>query len=83
MARPNFLDQPAKLRKHDRELQKQLQAEATDRGVVPTKDSRRLDFIERSIVEIETHLRKRKISDRAMLKERLKFLRDEHARLLP
>jgi hypothetical protein len=80
--RPDFLIQPAKLRKRDRELQEKLKEEVRARGVVPTKDSRRTDFIDRSIAEIEQHLRKKNISDRAMLKQRLAFLREERARML-
>jgi len=80
--RPQFLSQPARLRQHDRDLQEQLRVEAEARGVVQTKDSRRLDFIDRSIAEVEAHLRKRKIENRALLKERLNFLKAERAKSL-
>jgi hypothetical protein len=80
-ARPDFLIQPAKMKKADRELQRRLQEEARAAGVVPTKDSRRQDFLERSINEVEAHLRKKKIDNREHLKERLKFLKGELARL--
>jgi len=79
--RPEFLNQNAKLKKRDRELQKQLQVKAKESDVVLSKDSRRLDFIERSIEETEKGLKETDKAGRAALKERLKFLRKEYARL--
>ena len=79
--RPAFLKQPAQLKQQDRELQERLKAEAIARGVVPTKDSRRLDFINRSIAETKKHLRETDNKGRAEVKGRLAFLREERARL--
>ncbi len=79
--RPEFLNQNAKLKKQDLELQKQLQVKATESGVVLSKDSRLLDFIERSIEVAEQGLKETDKAGRAALKERLKFLRKEYARL--
>jgi hypothetical protein len=81
--RPDFLNQPAKLRERDSELQAKLKAEAAARGVVPTKDSRRTDFVDRSIAETKRLLRETDNAGRAGLKGRLKFLREERARLSP
>lgn len=79
--RPDFLNQPAKLRKRDREEQKRLRDEAAARGVVPSKDSRKRDFIERSIAETEARLKRKNIEGREQLKARLAFLREERERL--
>ena len=80
--RPEFLNQPAHLQKRDAQVQAQLRAEAQARGAVLGKEARRTDFIDRSIAELETHLRKKNLPDRAALKERLQFLRNERDRLL-
>lgn len=80
-ARPDFLNQPAKLRKRDHELQKKLKAEAAARGVVPSKDTRKQDFLERSIAEVEKRLKQKNIAGREELKGRLTFLREELNRL--
>ena len=80
--RPEFLTQPAHLQKRDREAQVQLKAEAQARGAVLSKQARCIDFIDRSIEEIETHLRKKNLPDRGALKERLQFLRNERTRIL-
>ncbi|MGI9065976.1 MAG: hypothetical protein ACR2HX_06180 [Pyrinomonadaceae bacterium] len=79
--RPEFLNQPAKLKKQDLDLQKQLQVKAKESGVVLSKDSRLLDFIERSIEGAEQGMKETDEVGRAALKERLKFLREEYARL--
>lgn len=81
LARPDFLNQPAKLRKKDRELQEQLKKDAAARGVVPSKDSRRRDFLERSIKENRRHMRGADADVKIVLKQRNKFLRDELKRL--
>lgn len=80
--RPSFLNQPAALVERDRELQQELRTQASEAGVVLSKDSRRLDFIERSIEATEKGLKETDKAGRAALKERLTFLREERARLL-
>ena len=79
--RPDFLNQPAKLRQRDADLQERLKQEAAARGAVQTKDARRQDFIERSIAETQKGLRETDNAGRAQLEGRLTFLREELARL--
>lgn len=79
--RPEFLNQPTKLRDRDRELQQQLKAEAAARGVVMSQRERHVDFVERSITEVRRHLRKAPTKEeRAHYRARLKFLLSEQQR---
>jgi hypothetical protein len=79
----SLLDQTEEERARDRCEQAERQARARSRGLVPRKDARTRDFIERSIEEVKRQLAAEGLDDeeRSRLADRAAHLNEELTRL--